>query len=119
MTTYFNSRLLTQKQGQAPSHFAVFLGHSSPENHAFTNIDVVAEFFNFVYIALLFLAVVFAGGVCIMATETQIHSEYTYKYLFLLEFIYITNMENIMLIRTSIVIFEIGIECYVLQVKTR
>ena len=49
----------------------------------------------------------------------QIHRENTYKYLFLLEIIYITNAENIMLIRITIVIYEIGIECYALQVKTR
>ena len=72
MTTYFNSPLLaqTQKQGQASNHFAVFSGHSSPENHAFAFIDVVAEKLDFIYIDLLFFAAVFVGAYMV-GTETQ------------------------------------------------
>ena len=42
-----------------------------------------------------------------IATETQIHSQYTFKYLFVFEFIYITNTKHIMLISIPVVTYEL------------
>ena len=55
-----------------------------------------------------------------MVTETQTNTQSIHLQIFIpFEFIYITNTENIMLIRIPIVIYEIGIEYNILQVKTR